>query len=167
MDLLVQFVEGGRVVASLRECSQVLEMLQVLGMDTKQVVLEKNEGREIVKEEPEIDAPGSEDDEEVEEINIVYEGQSSNVARADRISFVPVKTEAAEATTENETEISRARLTPLLSPTPPAASSTSSLQRFGFQDVVSAGMLARGKDKRGLEMLREGTGGTSKKMKNT
>ena len=158
------------MVASLRECSQVLEMLQVLEVDTKQVMLEKNEERKIVKEEPERDAPEVEDDEEVvEEINIVYEGQSSNVARADRISFVPVKTEAVEATNENKTEISRASLTPLLSPTPPAASSTSlassSLQRLGFRDVVSAGMLARGKDKRGLEMLREEEGGANKMIK--
>merc|ERR1719186_1355710 len=84
VNLLVQFVEGGRVVASLRECSQVLEMLQVLGVNTKQVMLEKNEEREIVKEESECNTPEVEvdEEEEVEEINIVYEGQSSSVARA-------------------------------------------------------------------------------------
>eukprot|EP00092_Neocalanus_flemingeri_P018071 GFUD01019557.1.p1 GENE.GFUD01019557.1~~GFUD01019557.1.p1 ORF type:complete len:260 (-),score=128.63 GFUD01019557.1:46-825(-) len=172
---LVQFVAGGMVVASLRECSQVLEMLQVLGVDTKHVVLEKNEerGEECEKEETECDAPDGEDD-EVEEVSIVYEGQSSNVPRTERISFHPVKTEPAEAATENLTdensassEISRARLTPLLSPTPPAASSrrlsSSSQQAVNFQDLVTAGMVSRRNDKRGQEMLRVDIGQSSKK----
>ena len=41
MDLFLQFLTGGMVASSLRDCSQVLEILQVLGVDTKNVVLEK------------------------------------------------------------------------------------------------------------------------------
>ena len=95
MELLLQFLTGGMVVSSLKDCSQVLEMLQVLGVDTKNVVLEKKMA-EVVKQENTLGDTSSEEreDDEEDEVDIVYEGQSSNVARAERTSFVKVKTEA-------------------------------------------------------------------------
>ena len=65
------------------------------------------------------------------EVNIVYEGQSSNVARVDRMAFVQVKTEDSE-TSDAASEIvtsedsgselnrSRLRLTPLVALIHPA-----------------------------------------------
>ena len=179
LSLLVKIVQGERVVASLRECSQVLEMLLVLGVDTKQFNLEKNETRECVKKEKVYEASHSGDEdrnmfEEEDEVNVVYEGQSSNVTRVSRISFVTVKSEATiDMVTDEDSGLSepnRARLTPLLSPTPPPAASISSCSEsssFNFEDLVSAGMLARRKDKRVLKvLLMDRTVGASKKVKN-
>jgi hypothetical protein len=175
VDLLLQFLTGGMVASSLRDCSQVLEMLQVLGVDTRNVVLEKKMA-EVVKQETTVgdtSSEGREDDEE-DEVDIVYEGQSSNVARAERTSFVKVKTEADSIIEADEAlalpDTSRARLPPLSSPTPPPSSSSSSLssssvQGYNFLDLVSAGMLARRKEKRVVEMVRQDMEETSKKMK--
>ena len=61
---------------------------------------------------------------EEDEVDIVYEGQSSNVARAERISFVKVKTEADSVVQADESlafpdTTRRARLPPLSSPATP------------------------------------------------
>jgi hypothetical protein len=48
VDLLRQFLTGGMVASSLRDCLQVLEMLKVLGVDIKNLVLEKKIA-EVVK----------------------------------------------------------------------------------------------------------------------
>ena len=99
----------------------------MLGVDTRNVVLEKKMA-EVVKQETTVgdtSSEGREDDEE-DEVDIVYEGQSSNVARAERTSFVKVKTEADSIIEADEAlalpDTSRARLPPLLSPTPPPSS---------------------------------------------
>ena len=120
------------MATTLRNCTQLLEILQVLGVDTRNVVLEKKI-LECVKKEPCVEEKDSSfesnDDDEEDEVGIVYEGQGCSVPRSDRVSFVTVKTEvtnntpAEDATTLSDTR--RGRLTPLLSPTPPVTSSCS------------------------------------------
>jgi hypothetical protein len=145
VDLFLQFLTGGMVASSLRDCSQVLEMLQVMGVNTKNLVLEKMI-TEVVKQETivgDTDSEVREDDEE-DEVDVVYGGQSSNVVRAERTSFVKVKTEPDSVLEADEApslpDTSRARLPHLLSLTPPSSSSSSlsssSVQGCKFLDLV-------------------------------
>lgn len=166
--LLVQLVTDGKVIARLRECSQVLEMMQVLGMDTKHFTMDNNEARELMKVEIECDTPDSKHEEEEKmqevEVNIVNDSINSMVCRAKQSSFVKVKAKINK--TEEDpvlSDICGARRTPLVSTTP--AASSSSFVFSSEHDLVSVRpVLARKKDKK-LLMLKKETGGPSKKMR--
>jgi len=146
LTLLVQFVKVGSVTTSLKFCSRLLEILKMIGVNTSNVILEKR--AKIIKEETNNKDDVIEDKEESddEEINIVYEGQSNNVPRADRVSFIEVKSEDDNMIDNSAPQVVRTcsgKLTPLVAPTPPSSSSslyTSSLQ---WQEVVSLGMAWR------------------------
>jgi len=150
VSLLLQFVAEGLVTATLRNCTQVLETLQVLRADTGSVMLEKKK-QEIIKEETCVEDNDSNFDtgegDEEDEIGIVYEGQSSNVTRLERVSFVTMKTEAEDACSRTSRQQQRKTVTPLLSPTPPVTSSCSltyfSAQRYNFQDLKVNGLTYR------------------------
>jgi len=132
------------VVTSLRLCIRLLETLKMFGVDISNVILEK--AIKIINEDKDSKDDGIDENEDsdVEELNIVYEGQSNNVPRADRVSFIQVKPEAIN-NSPPESLSCRGRLTPLLAPTPPSSSAclsttTSSLQ---WQEVVSLGRASR------------------------
>ena len=159
--MLVKIVKGERVVASLRECSQVLEMLLVLGVDTKQFILEKNEASVVVKKGKVCEASDSGDEErnmlKEDEVSVVYEGQSSNVARAE------IEMDTGEDS--GLSEPSRLNLTPPMSPIPPSISSTSCSESssFCFQDLVrnrsrSRHALGEGLGRRGDRLGETGPG---------
>ena len=83
----------------------------------------------------------SEGREGIEEGDIVFEGQSFNVARVKRTSFVKVNTESVIKADESLalSEPSRARLPPLSSSTPPSSSSRSmsfKVKGYNFLDLI-------------------------------
>jgi len=146
--LLVQFVTEGMVVASLRECSQVIDMMKVLGVDTKHVMIEKNDARvrEFKMEDTENIFPDCEHLEEVkiENTNIDFDEESSIVDRDENSAL---------------SEIIGARLTSLLSNKP-----RSRQQTVNIDDSVSTRpVLARKKNKM-LDKLMDDAGGTSKEL---
>ena len=148
MALLVQFVKEGMVVASQRECSQVFDMMQVLGVDTKHVMIEKNDVRvrEFKMEDTENIIPDCEHLEEVkiENTNIDFDEESSIVDRDENSAL---------------SEIIGARLTSLLSNKP-----RSRQQTVNIDDSVSTRpVLARRKNKM-VDMLMDDVGGTSKEL---
>ena len=89
-----------------------------------------------------------------EEINIVYEGQSNNVPRADRVSFINVKSEDDNMIENSAPQVRTCsgRLTPLVAPTPPSSSTSLSTSSLQWQEVVSLGMAWRLEQRRGNYM---------------
>ena len=166
--LLAQLVAGGKVVASLKECSQVLEMIQVLGMDIKSFIMENNEANVLMKLETECDTSDCKHEEEEKiqdvDVNIGYESKQLMVRKAEQSSFVQVKAKIKQTEEDSAlSEMSRARLTPLVSTTPPVASSCS-LKFSSEQDLVSIRpVLARKKYKK-LQMPKEEIRGSGKMM---
>jgi len=150
--LLLQFLKGGMVTTSLKLCTQLLEILKMLGIDNREITLEQV--KKILKQENCME--GEDDVYEQREvsgdidIDIVYEGQSSNVAKADRVSFITTKSETDNnvlGSSDFASGFFRERLPSLRTPTPPSAPispyPSSSLQGFNFQDLVSLGMARR------------------------
>ena len=133
------------MTTSFRRCTRLLEILKMLGVDTSNVFLEKV--IKIISEDDDSkdDDIGEKEDSDIEELNIVYEGQGNNVPRPDRVSFMQVKPEAIDMldTSAPETLSCRGRLTPLLAPTPPSSSACLSTSSLQWQDVVSLGRARR------------------------
>ena len=143
--LLLQFVKIGTVTTSLRLCTRLLEILKMFGVNTSNIVLEKV--TKIVNEQNDSkdDEIGEKEDSDDEELNIVYEGQSNNIPRADIVSFIQVKPEVDNMLDSSTSDVltCRGRLTPLLTPTPPPPSSCLSTSSLQWQEVVSLGMARR------------------------
>jgi len=150
--LLLQFVKGGIVSSSLRLCTQLLEILKMLGVDTSNITLEKV--NKVIKEEEHLDSTGDVSEERGIscdlDVAIVYEGQSTNVSKAVRVSYMAVKSESNDNSLVSsglDPSNCRGRLPPLRAPTPPSAPvsqyPSSSLQGYNFNALVSLGMARR------------------------
>ena len=138
-------MKSGTVTTSLRLCTRLLEMLKMFGVNTSNVTLEK--ANKIIKEENNSKDDDIEDkeDSDIEELDIVYEGQSNNIPRTDKVSLVHVKPEIDNMLHISAPEVlpCRGRLTPLLAPTLPSSSSCLSTSNLQWHEVVSLGMARR------------------------